>query len=98
MEKNVCEKCGKYTYVEKHHVVPRGILKNGETKNLCPNCHTEYHLELDRENLKKEDYTFHWLFFLRWQNSLLTFLILIGIIALYFYANPRQVIYILNNF
>lgn len=79
MKKSYCEKCGEFTYVEKHYVVPRGILKNGETKELCPNCHNEYHLALGRENLKKSDYEFHWLFWLKWQNGLLLALILIAI-------------------
>ena len=79
MKQDYCEKCGEFTYVEQHHVVPKGLLKKGETKNLCPNCHTEYHLKLGRENLKNPSFEFHWLFFLKWQNGLLLFLILIGI-------------------
>ena len=81
MEQAICEKCGKYTYVEKHHVVPRNILKNGETVKLCPNCHNEYHIKLGRENLKNKDYIFHWHFFLRWQNDLLLFIVVFGIYA-----------------
>ncbi len=79
MEKAKCRKCGKYDYVEKHHVVPQGILKDGETVQLCPNCHTKYHIKLGRKNLKNHNFEFYWKHYLKWINGLLLILILIGI-------------------
>ncbi len=85
MKKDYCEKCNKYTYVEEHHIVPRGLLKNGETRSLCPNCHNEFHLKLGRKELKNPDYEFHWLFYLRWVSGFIVVLALIAIGAILFY-------------
>ena len=92
MKKAVCAKCNKYTYVDSHHILPQSVFgKNKETIDLCPNCHREYHDKLGSKNLKNESMEFHLYFFYRWQNGLLAFLILIGIVALYLYVSPKQI-------
>jgi len=77
-----CAKCGKYTYVEEHHILPKSVFgKNDETVFLCPNCHTDYHQKLGRENLKNPDMVFHLLFY----NKCLYGLLSLVIAVLFYY-------------
>lgn len=67
MKKDKCRKCGKYTYVEEHHPLPKNMFKGeGGTIPLCPNCHTEYHQKLGFKNLKNPSMEFHFEKFYRW--------------------------------
>ena len=54
-KKEICRKCGKELYCEKHHILPFSLFGNGETDNLCPTCHDEYHKELGYKYLKEEN-------------------------------------------
>ncbi len=67
MKRGICLKCGKKTYLEKHHVLPKNIFKeDGEIVDLCSNCHTEYHQKLGRKNLKNPEIKFHLKFWYKW--------------------------------
>lgn len=60
MKKSKCGKCGQITYVETHHILPKATFgENDQKVDLCPNCHTEYHLKLGTQNLKNPDMVFH---------------------------------------
>ena len=75
MEQDICQKCKKFTYVEKHHVLPKSIFgETKETAKLCPNCHTEYHQHLGTGNLKNEDMVFHFYTFYKWLSGLVVVL------------------------
>jgi len=50
-----CNKCGKMFVCEKHHILPKTLFGEGETVNLCPNCHAEYHRYLGHKYLKEEN-------------------------------------------
>jgi len=65
--KGYCGKCGKYGNIEKHHILPLSTFGNNEeTIKLCPNCHTAYHTELGKINLKNPSVEFHIEKFYRW--------------------------------
>ncbi len=67
MKKDFCQKCGKYGWVEKHHVLPQCEFKgDGDIYKLCPNCHTDYHQKLGFKNLKNKSMEFHFYKFYRW--------------------------------
>ena len=67
MKKRKCQKCGKYEYVEEHHILPVSTFgKNNETAFLCSNCHTNYHQLLGSEGLKNLDVKFHFEKYYRW--------------------------------
>jgi len=67
MIKDKCQKCGKYEYVEDHHILPTSTFgKNNEIARLCSNCHTEYHQLLGNDNLKNPDVQFHFEKYLKW--------------------------------
>ncbi|GEM_PF-2155314 len=84
MKKDMCQKCKKYTFVEKHHILPKSIFGEGETIYLCPTCHSEFHYEvLGVENAKNTDMVFHIYTFRKWLCGLSIFAILFGI-SLYF--------------
>ncbi len=73
-----CAKCGKYTWVERHHILPKSVFgENEEVVYLCPACHTDYHQQLGLENLKNPDMVFHFYFFQKWLHGLLTIVFLI---------------------
>lgn len=73
-----CAKCGKHTWVERHHILPKSIFgETDEVVYLCPTCHTDYHQKLGNENLKKTDMAFHFYFFSRWLYGLLSIALLI---------------------
>jgi len=43
-KKGKCKKCGNIFYLHQHHILPKSKFgKNGETVELCPNCHTHFH-------------------------------------------------------
>lgn len=67
MKKDECRKCGRYDWLEQHHILPKATF--GDTEEfvwLCASCHTDYHQQLGRENLKNKDIAFHLYFYLRW--------------------------------
>lgn len=44
LRKTQCDKCGEFHYCDSHHILPKGIYEGeGETVNLCKNCHDELH-------------------------------------------------------
>ncbi len=49
-----CRKCKKAFYCDKHHILPKGLFGEGETDNLCKNCHDEFHRELGHKYLRKK--------------------------------------------
>jgi 5-methylcytosine-specific restriction endonuclease McrA len=54
-KKGTCKKCGNYFYVHEHHILPKSKFgKDGETVELCPNCHTHFH-EYSKLNNKMPD-------------------------------------------
>jgi len=74
-----CEKCGKFFWVDNHHVLPKAVFKGeGDVVKLCPNCHRDYHEHLGRKNLKNPDEKFHKAFFLKWLTGAL--LALLGVL------------------
>jgi hypothetical protein len=51
-----CEWCGTKTLIiHKHHFPTPKIMGGTRTVNICPTCHTEYHL-LESGNLELSDY------------------------------------------
>ncbi len=70
MKKAVCQKCLKYGIVEEHHILPKSTFGMGETFDLCPNCHTDYHEKLGSKNLKNDSMEFHFNAFFRWLSGL----------------------------
>ena len=67
METDYCKKCGTYTIVEKHHVLPKSIFGGiGPVINLCPTCHRKYHLHIGQKNLKNDDPDYHQYTFWKW--------------------------------
>ena len=65
-KKGECKRCGKYSYVNDHHITPKEFKKkeNKETLRLCLACHMELH-EVLPDELKTEEefksYTAKWL-------------------------------------
>ena len=53
-ERTKCRKCGKYMYCDNHHILPKEIFGEGETENLCKNCHDEFHRALGYKYLRKD--------------------------------------------
>ncbi len=67
MKKDICEKCGKYGWIENHHVLPQCEFKGeGDIVKLCPNCHTDYHKKLGKKSLHNKSMKFHFEKFYRW--------------------------------
>ena len=55
-KKGNCKKCGVYFYVHEHHILPRSIFGNqGNTVELCPNCHTHFHEYSKKHTLDPKD-------------------------------------------
>ena len=83
-EKKSCNKCGKVTYLDTHHILPKATFgKNDETIELCPTCHREYHEYLGRENLKNTSMEFHFYTFEKWLAGLTGFCIFIALIWIF---------------
>jgi len=72
-----CEKCKKLTWIENHHILPQCEYGDGETYELCPNCHNDYHQKLGFKNLKGKSIEFHFEMFFRWMAGLSIVLALI---------------------
>jgi len=71
MKEAKCQKCQKFTFVEEHHILPTSTFgPNDEISDLCPNCHTEYHLKLGKKGLKNPSMEFHLNSFIRWVSGL----------------------------
>lgn len=59
-KKKTCDKCGLFFWVDVHHILPKAVFGGrGDTANLCPNCHRDYHEKLGRKNLKNPDEQFY---------------------------------------
>ena len=84
MREAKCEKCGKYLYVENHHILPQSLFGNKtETKQLCSSCHTDYHQKIGAKALKNKSVEFHYEQFYRWLASLsIVLLLMIGVGAM----------------
>lgn len=54
-KKTTCEKCKGVFYCDEHHILPKGIFGDGETEELCKNCHDEFHRNLGHKYLRKEN-------------------------------------------
>lgn len=54
-EKRECVKCEQKFYCDKHHILPQGLFGEGETADLCKNCHDEFHRYLGHKYLRKEN-------------------------------------------
>lgn len=84
MKKGNCMKCNTYTYLEKHHTLPKNIFgEQGDIIELCSNCHTEYHQKLGHKNLKNKDMDFHLRFWFNWYYGGGLFTIILGLIILF---------------
>ena len=73
-----CEKCGRKGLINMHHILPQFKFGDGDTYDLCPNCHADYHEHLGYDGLHNDDPQFHLITFFKWLCGL-------GIIALLFY-------------
>jgi len=66
-KKKNCSKCGDEHYCDEHHVLPKSIFGDGETRPLCKTCHDEYHRFLGfkftrKKNAQSEEfYVKNWL-------------------------------------
>lgn len=74
-----CEKCKEWHYCDKHHILPEGLFGEGETNNLCKNCHDEFHRTLGHKYLRKENKQSMEFYFEKYFRWLVGFCILIGI-------------------
>ena len=85
MEKDKCQKCNDYGWVEKHHILPKSDYgENDQTAKLCPNCHTDYHQKLGNKNLKGKPEEFHFKKFYKWLAGFSIIIVLFLIIYYYF--------------
>ncbi len=80
MKKGICDRCGEYRWINKHHIYPKkyfGKKGNNETVQLCLDCHADIHEILPKEKNSK---TFYKTFTKKFLTSLLiAVLILLGI-------------------
>ncbi|MBU5669563.1 hypothetical protein KQI68_06880 [Peptoniphilus sp. MSJ-1] len=58
-EKKECEVCGRYEYLEEHHLIPgRGLRKLSDqyhlTINICRNCHHMIHHDKEFLEISKK--------------------------------------------
>ncbi len=78
-KKEICRKCGKEHFCDKHHLLPKAIFGEGETILLCKNCHDEFHRNLGHKYLQKnnkQSMEFYLYKYFRW---LAGFCIIVGI-------------------
>ena len=54
-EKKICRKCRGEFYCDRHHILPKAIFGDGETEDLCKNCHDEFHRALGHKYLRKKN-------------------------------------------
>lgn len=82
-ERGYCERCDTYTFLERHHVLPKSVFGGfGRIVELCPTCHNEYHTELGRKNLRNKDADYHQFKFWKWYHTAtFVFVALIGLLA-----------------
>ncbi|TAH17977.1 MAG: hypothetical protein EAZ08_12305 [Cytophagales bacterium] len=83
MQKGICERCGEYRYINKHHIYPQEFFsrKNNKTTiTLCLLCHAEIHELLPKEKQSKEFYKD---FTEKFISGLLGVLLLMGILTLF---------------
>jgi predicted restriction endonuclease len=83
MKKGECKKCEKENYLEEHHIYPKSKFDDDEnTIYLCPNCHTDYHQKLGKQESK--DKNFYFSFYMSWLFGLIVVIILIGLISIFY--------------
>jgi hypothetical protein len=83
MQKDVCERCKEYRYINKHHIYPRkffGKTDNEDVVKLCLLCHAEIHELLPVEKQEKSFY----------KNFTLKFLGLISLLFFIFFLLNKQ--------
>jgi len=87
METGECDRCGTFTYLEKHHIWPKSIFHGfGKTVMLCSNCHTEYHKWLGNKNLENKDPDFHSFMFWKWYHTVtIVATMLVGVLLYLFW-------------
>ena len=83
-EKQICSKCGEYRYCDNHHIVPKSINIDGETRPLCKYCHDMYHRFLGFKYLRKKNAQPEE-FYLKNYALWLTTLVIVGIFGLTVY-------------
>jgi len=84
MPKGVCNRCGEYKWINKHHVFPKkffGTKDNNETVSLCLDCHAEIHSILPKDKQEKTFYSNFMLKFLSGASIIAVLLMLITKIA-----------------
>jgi hypothetical protein len=79
MEKDYCQKCHQYNWVELHHILPECEFGDGETIKLCPTCHTDYHILTGFNKEKGLSMEHHFEKFYRWLAGL-SIAVIVGIL------------------
>jgi len=52
----LCQKCNIKFYIHNHHILPKANFGNdGETIDLCPNCHTHCHVYMTEKVTNKSN-------------------------------------------
>lgn len=72
-----CEKCDTVTYVHKHHILKKSVFGEGETIDLCPNCHTKYHEFLYKQDIDQKDMEANLFAWFKWFHAMI---LILGII------------------
>ncbi len=73
-KEGTCKRCGKFTYVNDHHIIPKRVKKknNKETVRLCLICPIELHTILPDE---KQNEAFYKKFTNKWLLTIILILI-----------------------
>ena len=83
MRKGKCFKCQTIQWLERHHIYPQSIFgKEGETVDLCPNCHTDLHVKMGRA--KQTEKKFYQDFHRKWMVGLILLIFIFSVIFLNF--------------
>jgi hypothetical protein len=82
MRYGTCIKCGKSSWLQKHHVYPRSQFNDEEnTMYLCPNCHTDLHLKMGSPDAK--DKGFYQSFHISWIMGIIVVIVILSLIHKY---------------
>jgi phage terminase large subunit GpA-like protein len=74
-----CKKCGKWHWLEKHHIYPQSQFNDEESViYLCPNCHTDLHVKMGQPTMK--DKGFYQRFHISWIMGIIAIIILLSLI------------------
>lgn len=67
-KKEKCAKCGYMRYPHQHHILPKSVFgKIGFIKNLCSDCHEDYHRDLgNHSQMKDHPASFYIKHFIKW--------------------------------